>query len=257
MAEALAPAAAFDLQAVAERSTTNALVERLVLDPSVSVEKLEKLMEMRERMEALAARKAFDWAVASAKSEIPPIVKDGHVGFDARSGGARTEYDHETLAQIARTVDPILSRYGVSYRYRTKQDGNTVSVTCILAHRDGHSEETTLSCGVDTSGNKNAIQAIGSAVTYLQRYTLKAALGLSAQKRDDDGNAAGGPATIDESQFRELRDALEAAGINDSDLTKLYGVEMLADLPATNFKAALSLIRQRAAKKREASGAVA
>jgi hypothetical protein len=37
------------------------------------------------------------------------------------------------------------------------------------------------------SGSKNAIQAIGSAVTYLQRYTLLSATGLAAKNGDNDG----------------------------------------------------------------------
>jgi hypothetical protein len=58
-------------------------------------------------------------------------------------------------------------------------------VTCIIAHSAGYSEENSLSAPFDPSGNKNPLQAIGSAQTYLQRYTLKAALGLAAAKDDD------------------------------------------------------------------------
>jgi hypothetical protein len=64
-----------------------------------------------------------------------------------------------------------------------------VTVSCIISHRAGHSEENSLSARHDTSGNKNPIQALGSAVTYLQRYTLKAAVGVAAAA-DDDGQTA-------------------------------------------------------------------
>lgn len=64
-----------------------------------------------------------------------------------------------------------------------------VTVTCIISHRDGHFEENTLSAGRDESGNKNSIQAVGSTLTYLQRMTLKASLGLAASD-DDDGASA-------------------------------------------------------------------
>jgi hypothetical protein len=47
-----------------------------------------------------------------------------------------------------------------------------------------------LRAGADQSGAKNSIQAIGSTISYLQRYTLKAALGLAAAN-DDDGKASG------------------------------------------------------------------
>jgi hypothetical protein len=62
---------------------------------------------------------------------------------------------------------------------------------CIVEHRDGHSEDTSLTAQPDNSGKKNSIQAIGSTITYLQRYLLKLALGIAASK-DDDANSAGG-----------------------------------------------------------------
>jgi hypothetical protein len=68
-------------------------------------------------------------------------------------------------------------------------------------------EETTLPGMPDLSGNKNPIQAIGSAVTYLQRYTLKAALGLTVSKEeDDDARSADTPAkpvTGEQAQWTE------------------------------------------------------
>lgn len=227
----------------------NSVVERiamLAIDPAVSVEKMTALIDMRDRLEASAARKAFDLAISLAKSEIPPIIKDAHVGYDSRdTDKPRTDYDHETLAQIAKTVDPILGKYGLSYRYRTEQTQGGVVVHCVLSHRDGHSETTTLASPIDTSGKKNPIQAIGSAVTYLQRYTIKAALGLAAAKRDDDGRTAGSGPTINADQFRQLSAALSEAGIPASDLTKFYGVEHLEELPGPNFGAAMALVRQR------------
>lgn len=145
---------------------------------------LDQMMGLQERWEANQARKAFDAAMAEARAEIKPIVKRREVDFTTNRG--RTNYKYEDLAQIAEEIDPILAKHGLSYRHRSKQDGKRLSVTCIVAHRDGHSEETTLAADNDESGNKNSIQAIGSAATYLQRYTLKLALGLSAAK-DDDG----------------------------------------------------------------------
>lgn len=166
-------------------STINpmAMVQQAVTS-GASVEVLSKLMDLQERWEASQGRKAFDAAIALAKGEIPLIFKDKHVGFN------QTGYRHESLGQIATVVDPILNRHGLSYRYKASQDGGRVVVTCVLSHVDGYSEETTLSAGADDSGKKNSIQAIGSTTTYLQRYTLKLALGLATTDRDDDGAAS-------------------------------------------------------------------
>lgn len=163
------------------------LVERAMM--AGNLELVEKFMALQERWEARQARKAFDAAIALAKAEIKPILKKQEVDFPAKNGGSRTNYKYEGFSDIAEHVDPILAKHGLSYRHRPKQEGKILTITCILSHRDGCSEETSLFAGNDESGNKNSIQSIGSTATYLQRYTLKLALGLAAAK-DDDGKGA-------------------------------------------------------------------
>ena len=185
---------------------TTALTPMDMLNRAVSqgasIEVLEKLMTLQERWEANQARKSFDEAMAAAKAEIPVIVKNRTVDFTSAKG--RTHYRHEDLAEIARTVTPILAKHGLSYRYRTSSAPNEpVTVTCIVSHRGGHAEENTLAAGRDESGNKNSIQAIGSTITYLQRMTLKAALGLAASE-DDDGGASERPDYVSTDQLNRL-----------------------------------------------------
>lgn len=163
------------------------MIERVMLNPAADLDKLERMLLLKREHDRDLARISFARALSEARAEIPPIMKDATVDFT--HNGKRTHYRHETLSGIAKVVDPILSRHGLSYRFRTEQGNGGVRVTCIIAHSDGHSEETSLSGAPDGSGSKNSFQAVGSAVTYLQRYTLKAALGLSAEV-DDDGQAA-------------------------------------------------------------------
>ena len=207
------------------------MIERVVLNPDADLDKLERMLAMKERMDAQTARIAFANALAEARSEIPPIIKDATVDFTSNKG--RTHYRHETLAGIAKQIDPILSRHGLSYRFRTEQGQGGVRVTCIVQHAQGHSEETTLSGAPDQSGNKNGFQAVGSAVTYLQRYTLKAALGLSAEV-DDDGQAAAPrpseqPARKPPEQSREDDAAISPHAI-EAAVTSLGSAETMASL---------------------------
>jgi hypothetical protein len=87
------------------------------LSSNATPETLERLLALQERWEASQARKAFDEAMAAAKAEIPVISKNRTVDFTSSKG--RTHYKHEDLAEIARTVNPILGRHGLSYRFRT------------------------------------------------------------------------------------------------------------------------------------------
>lgn len=230
------------LAPVSETAALISMIERAAVNPAVDVEKFARLLELREKAEASFARKAFNAAVALAKGEIGPIVKDKAVDFTTQKG--RTNYRYEGFDTIARAVDPILNANGLSYRFRASQDGNKVAVTCILAHRDGYCEETTLSVAEDHSGNKNAIQAIGSAATYLQRYTLKLALGLAASL-DDDAQSFGPGGEIDEAQLQELRQLIIST---DSDLPKFlryFRVETLDKLPAAKFEQASRLLKAK------------
>lgn len=227
------------------------MVTRAVMN-GASVEVVEKLLALHERWEATRARKAFDAAISEAKAEIPPIIKNRSVGYDSKRTGDKTNYRHEDLAQIARTVDPILAKHGLSYRFRTQQDGGVVRVTCIVSHRDGHSEENALQAGHDTSGSKNSIQAVGSTITYLQRYTIKAALGLSASNDDDagtHGQTIEEAATISPEQISELRRVIDETGADIVKFCRHYKIDALPDLPAQDFRAATAALRKAAADR--------
>lgn len=215
---------------------------------NASPETLERLFALQERYEASEARKAFDAAMADAKGEIGPIKKNREVDFTSAKG--RTNYRHEDLAEVARTVDPILRKYGLSYRFRTTSViGEPVTVTCIVSHRLGHSEENTLTAGRDDSGNKNSIQAVGSAITYLQRYTLKAALGLAASN-DDDGKGSSEDAKVSPDQAEEIRTKAEEAGCDIPALCKYLSIDAIPDLPAAEFSRAMTAIRKKAESRK-------
>lgn len=230
--------------------TPMAMIERAV-SSGASIEIIEKMMVLQERWEANRNRKAFDAAMADAKAEIPVIAKNRRVNFTTQKG--TTDYRYEDLGEIAKTVTPILAKHGLSYRFRTMSPVNEpVTVTCIISHRDGHSEENTLCAGRDDSGNKNSIQAVGSALTYLQRMTLKAALGLAAST-DDDGRATAGeqsqePVYITKEQVMELDTLIEDVGANKTLLLKIMKIDRLEDIFAGKFDAAKSLVESKRKK---------
>jgi len=222
------------------------------LASNATPETLAKLLDLQERYEAGVARKAFNHAMAAVKAEIPVIQKNREVGFAHKSGGGDTNYRHEDLGQIARTIDPILAKHGLSYRYRTSSEiGHPVSVTCIVSHQDGHSEENTLHAGRDDSGKKNSIQQIGSTITYLQRYTLKAALGLASSYDNDGADAdATDLAWVTKEQAEKLRTLAEEAGADIPKLCQYLNVSSIPDLYAKDYQRAVSAIE---AKRRKAA----
>lgn len=229
--------------------TPDELLDRAIAS-GAAVEITTQIMALKERWDHGQNRKAFDEAMAAAQAEMPAITKDKTVDFTSQKG--RTTYKHATLGHIEKTVKPVLAKHGLHYRYNTKSEPDRMTVTCIVAHRFGHFEENTLSAPLDTSGNKNPIQAIGSTQTYLQRYTLMAALGLSASE-DDDGKAAGGEEFVTAEQVAALEKEIKDTGGDVAKFCTFAKVENLGQIFAGRFDAAKKAI-QDAGAARKAKG---
>lgn len=228
-------------------ATPSAMLAQAVAS-GAPLEVVTQLMGLLKETRAEERKMAFDAALSAAKAEIPPIFKNRVVDFTSAKG--RTNYRHEDLGEIAKTVDPILTQHGLSYRFRTEQEGSNVKVTCIVAHRDGYAEENSISASRDESGNKNSIQAVGSTITYLQRYTLKASLGL-AVSNDDDGRAHATPAedttAISTEQRDELLKLIADTSTDVALFCRYYRIEAVPDLPATKFASAKSRLEAKKA----------
>lgn len=234
-------------EVVTQAITPMAMIEHAI-QKGAGIDVIEKLMALSERWDRHQAKKAFDAAMAAAKSEIPTISKNRTVDFTGKTG-IRTNYKYEDLGEIARTIDPILAKHGLSYRYRTTSDINApVTVTCIVSHRDGHSEENTLSAGRDDTGNKNPIQSIGSTVSFLQRYTLKSSFGLAASN-DDDGVGSGKSitGTISDPQRAELQALIDESQTDIAKFVGLLGVEALNEIQAKDFEGVKLILKQKTA----------
>lgn len=168
---------------VAAPGTPMAMLQ-LAIQQGADLDKLEKLMGLQDRWEKNEARKQFVAAMAEFKKHPLEIHKNKGADFENRSGG-RTKYKYATLENVCKQIIAGLSAVGISHDWKTSQEAKVIKVTCVLTHVAGHSESTSLEAAPDESGGKNAIQAIGSTVTYLSKYTLLAATGIAVKDQDD------------------------------------------------------------------------
>lgn len=221
------------------------IIDRAASDPSFDVAKLEKLLEVKERWEANEARKAFVAALNAFKAQPPEIVKNREI----QHNGKHIAY-YAGLDQVSETIGKALAQHGLSHRWDTEQkDGGLIRVTCILTHTLGHSERTTLQAAPDATGAKNGVQAIGSTVTYLQRYTLLAATGMATFEQDDDGKSAEPPAPISAEQKDAIIALIKETGADTQKFLQYMGVASLDELPAEKYVKAITAL---GAKKKQA-----
>ena len=156
-------------------NTPSKLIE-LAIEQNADVDKLERLMDMQIKWEQSQAKKRYFESLSKFQSLVPAIKK--------RKAGHN--YMYAPLSDIVAQIKGPLEQCGLSFRFEQSHNG-IMQIKCVITHIDGHSESTTMQADADSSGSKNAIQAIGSAVTYLQRYTLIGALGITTADEDMDG----------------------------------------------------------------------
>lgn len=168
-----------------------AKVDINTIDPA----KLQQLLDVQKSWEENEARKAYHRAMAAFRSKPLNAAKDTHV-FYRKGNGDVVDYWHASLASMVKAATIAMSEHGLysSWRQRQLENGN-VEVTCVIAHADGYSEQTSMNAPPDTSGGKNLIQGIASTNTYLERYTLQALTGIAAEDMPDadDVPAPGSP----------------------------------------------------------------
>jgi hypothetical protein len=226
------------MDSLATRPANPMTILEVALQQNADVEKLMQLWALQKDWEANEARREYNEAVAQFKRNPPEINKNKHVEF------GNTKYDHATLDHITDQITKALSAVGITHRWDTLQTAQEIAVTCILTHQRGHSERTTLKANPDTSGSKNSIQAIASAVTYLQRYTLLSATGMAARGTDNDAHTA---ESLDISEELEWIDNAR----NVEELQKLFASAYKKAVAAKDKSAMQRLIAAKDARKQD------
>lgn len=130
-------------------------------------------MEKSEQIEKLAAAMAKAQGVIenAAKTSVNPHFKNRYAD----------------LAEVINTVRPVFAEHGLSVVQFPAYDAGVVSVETVVMHESGQYISRTASCRI----GKDDAQGVGSAVTYLRRYSLAAVANIAQE--DDDGQAAAQP----------------------------------------------------------------
>lgn len=233
----------------AEPPTDTASMVISALRAGADSEQLQTVIDAIRFADQRDAERAFNAAFTAAQIEIPTVPKRGVVDYQTNKG--RTYYTFATLPDIVATVRPILERHGLSFRHEIDHEGGGVTVACIVAHKGGHSVRAVMTAPPDNSGSKNAIQAQSSALTYLRRYTLSAALGIVTDDGDDDGQGADGSVaavdTLTEAECIALEEAISSHSTPDkfrATICKAYQVQRISDLPRSMFDECLARIEK-------------
>jgi hypothetical protein len=139
----------------------------------------------------------------------------------------------------------VLAEHGFALSFKVRRTDNEIITTGVLSHREGHREETELSLPSDTSGSKNAVQAVGSSTSYGKRYTAFALLNITSTGEDDDGQAGSKGGAINDAQLAVINGLCDAVKADKIAFCKFLKVDSLRDLAADDYNEAIHVLKQK------------
>lgn len=199
------------IEEVVDTETTNeeqVVVEKVIIKEVPVVEVREKIIEREVPVEKVITEKEV------VEVEVPvEVIKEvgTKVNFDnaneVATALANFNLEMENIAKnatnpffkssyldlsaIANTVRPLLAKYGLSViQYPIDDENGRISVNTVLLHKSGQKIEFP---GIWVKPSKlGDVQALGSIITYLKRYSIAAILFVAGCEEDDDGEKAVG-----------------------------------------------------------------
>lgn len=230
---------------VSEQSAIFSIIERAARDPNVDLDKMERLMAMRQTELDRQAKIAFFTAMKNAQAEMKPVVRD--------ADNDQTKSKYARYETISDAIQPIITKHGFSLSFDegTPEKENHIRVLCDVMHEGGYSKQYHGDVPFDNVGmkgnaNKTATHAYGSTKSYGKRYLKCDIFDVSLKNADDDGNAAGEPeSVISEEQAATIRKLIEETGTPIEKFCEWAKIDAVPDLLSRHFDKAVRVLQQR------------
>lgn len=192
-------------------------------------------MKQSEQINELAA------ALAKAQAVMPKAKMSGiNSRFADKATGKTGAY--ATLDDIRDAVKETLTANGISYTQHPYSINGEVGVETMLIHSSGQWMRSRF--GVPSA--KHDSQAYGSILTYVRKFALAAAAGVSTQEdtdADEVSHESPSP-TISVKQVAKIQNLLAAKKIDEKRILKWKNIENLTQLRVSDFDAACEIIEK-------------
>jgi len=232
---------------VSESAAIFQIIERAARDPNVDLDKMERLMAMREREMSRQAEQDFNEAMKAAQSEMRSVAAD--------ADNSQTKSKYATYAKLDRVLRPIYTKHGFSVSFDEADSPKPDHIRCLayVAHEAGFTRTYRKDMPADGKGAKGGdvmtkTHATGAAASYGMRYLLKGIFNVAVGEDDTDGNTPpdnSGPIT--EEQAATIRALIEETETDIAKFCDLMKVDSIPALPASQYE---RVIKSLEAKKR-------
>jgi hypothetical protein len=165
------------------------IIAQAAADPRVDVIKMTALLDLQEKLLNREAQREFNQALARMNIEDLRVLKNGIVHVPGK-----VSYKFAKWEDMDRVIRPLMQREGftLSFDTTTTATGGLVVIGELL-HEGGHSRTARIPLALDTGPGRNALQAMGSTVSYGKRYVTEMLLNIVREDEDDDGVSGAPP----------------------------------------------------------------
>jgi len=212
-----------------------AVLETALALPDLDVAKLEKLLDMQERIVNKAAEQEFNQAMVLAQESMPAIKKT------ARNEQTKSNYTpYDKILQVGK---PIAAENGFAVSYGTDDCPvpDYIRITAEVMHRGGFSKHYHYDLPIDNVGmkgtaNKTLVHGSGSTSSYGRRYLFCMIFNIATT---DDNDAQASVPFITEDQLLDITSLLDEITEKEEVTKKILNfcsTTDLAHIPAPKFK---------------------
>ena len=222
-----------------------ALIEKVVSNPEISVEKMQALLDMQLQMEDRRAAAEFDAAMINAQKEVEELA------WDKKGDNNR----YVSYPKIEKMLRPVREKYGFvqSYDSEVSPVPGQMIFCCDVSHVGGHTKRYRLPMSIDGQGPKGGgvmtgAQAVGNGTSYAMRYLDKMIWNIPLLVDKDDNDGGETIKCISKEQVAALK---KMATDTKSDVKKFcahFQIDKLENLPAAKYEDAVKAFEKKRAR---------
>lgn len=218
------------------------IISEAAANPAVDVDKLQKLMDMHDRVLDRSAEMAFNAAMTKAQSEMKQVA--------AKAVNPQTHSKYAKYEALDKMVRPIYTANGFALSFNTGDNAPAehIRVLCDVSHSGGFSKQFKVDMPADGKGAKGGdvmtkTHAAGAAFSYGARYLLKMIWNIAIGEDDKDGNTT--YKAINEKQVADLRALAEEVKADIPKFCQYYKIDKIENLPASLYQSAVKAFEKK------------
>ncbi len=237
-----------ELSTVEQTTNFLAVIAKAAADPACDVGKMEKLLDMQERVNKSRAEQEFNAAMVRVQTEAKKIRRN--------KDNTSTSSKYADLESLNDLMVPAYTQEGFALSFGTADCpiSEHYRVTCVVSHAGGFSRHYQADVPLDNLGPrgspvKTKTHGFGSSMSYGRRYLTMMIFNLTLTNEDDDGNG-GETSVIDEDQIKHLHELLAESKRDLPKFLSYMRVTEMSEIPASQYKFACSALERTIAENK-------